>query len=106
MAIVESLKQYGFDARTEVKFGGGYADIVTDWQGGAIIEVKPRLTHHKIYEAFGQLNFYGSKNSYRFIITGFYPSNPEDQKSAKTIASMIEQIDRVKVLFIKETTND
>lgn len=101
MAIVERLKQYGFYAKSEVKFDGGYADIVTNWQGGAIIEVKPRLTHHKIYEAFGQLNYYGSKNNYKFFITGLYPNNLEDQKSAKTIAAMIEKIERVKVLFIE-----
>ncbi|MCC5644743.1 hypothetical protein LC607_17720 [Nostoc sp. CHAB 5824] len=101
MAIVKRFKQYGFEARTEVKFNGGYADIVTDWQGGTIIEVKQRLTHKKIYEAFGQLNLYGLKNDYKFIITGFYPNDLEEQKSAKTIASMVEQDERVKVLFIK-----
>lgn len=99
-AIATQLKQYGFEAKTEVKFNGGYADIVTNWRGNNIIEVKKYLTRKTIYEAFGQLNLYGLKNEYKFIITGFYPTDADEKQAAITTASMVEQTERVRVLFI------
>lgn len=100
-AIASRLKQHGFKVQTEVKFNGGYADIVTDWMGETIIEVKRWLTRKTIFESSGQLHLYGLHNAHNFVITGFYPNDLEEQKSAITTASMVEQISRIKVLFIE-----
>ncbi len=59
MAIASRLKEFGFKVKVEVEFNGGYADIVTNWQGNTIIEIKKYLTRKTIYEAYGQLNLYG-----------------------------------------------
>lgn len=79
---------------------GGKADIVTNWQGGAIIEVKKYLTRDSIYQAFGQLSLYGLNNGQKLLIAGFSVLDNKEKESAITTASMIEQNSRVKVLFI------
>lgn len=100
-AIASRLKQYGNTAELEVKFNGGYADIVSDWEGGVIIEIKKFLDRNAIYQAFGQLNLYGIGNEYKFIITGFMPKDASEKSKAKTTASMIQQNSRVKVHFLE-----
>ncbi len=98
--LVGQLRQYGFQAKTEVKFNGGYADIYTNWQGNTIIEIKKYLTRKTIYEAFGQLNLYSRGGDYKLVIAGFNPSDPNEQESSLRIASIVEQDGRVQVLFI------
>lgn len=99
-AIAQRLKQHGFTAQLEVKSNGGYADIVSDWDGGVIIEVKKYLDRNAIYQAFGQLNLYGIGSDYNFVITGFMPKDATEKAKAMVTASMIQQDKRVKVLFI------
>lgn len=100
-AIAQRLKQYGFTAQLEVKLNGGFADIVSDWDGGVIIEVKKFLDRNAIYQALGQLNLYGIGNDCKFIITGLFPRDPTEKAKAKVTASMVQQDVRVKVLFIE-----
>lgn len=94
------LKKYGFTAQLEVKLNDGKADIVSDWQDGAIIEVKKYLDRSSIYQAVGQLSLYGLKNERVLAIAGFHPTDNRERESALTTASMVEQINRVQVLFI------
>lgn len=96
-AIASRLRQHGFDARLEVKFNGGYADIVTNWLGGTIIEIKKYLDRNTIYQAVGQLKLYGEGSEYKLVATGFI--HPKEQSKTRAIASMVEQTG-VKVLFL------
>lgn len=102
-AIAQRLKDYGYTAELEVKFNGGYADIVSNWDDGVIIEVKKYLDRNAIYQAFGQLNLYGIGNDYKFVITGFMPKDSSEKSKAKTTASMIQQNLRVRCLFLEES---
>lgn len=97
-AIASRLRQHSFQARLEVGFHGGYADIVTDWQDGTVIEIKKYLQRKTIYEAYGQLNLYCMDNDYKMAIAGFI--HPAEQRKTRVIASLIEYNPRVQVLFI------
>lgn len=98
--IGDRLRQRGFSVQLEVKANGGRADIVTNWQGGAVIEVKKYLDRDTIYQASGQLGLYGLNNKYKLIIMGFLTPDANAQTSALKTASMIEQNQRVKVIFV------
>lgn len=98
--IADRLRQRGFHVETEVKANGGRADIVSNWQGGTIVEVKKYLDRNTIYQAFGQLNLYGLNNKHKLVVAGFLTVNAEDQQSSFTTASMIEQDPRVQVIFV------
>lgn len=98
--LAERLKNRGFSVQTEVKANGGRADIMTDWQGGTIIEVKKYLDRNTIYQAFGQLNLYGLNNTHKLVVMGFLVVDANEQKSAFTTASMVEQHPRVSVVFV------
>ncbi|MBD2492588.1 hypothetical protein [Aulosira sp. FACHB-615] len=97
-AITSRLREHGFQARCESGFQGGYADIVTDWQDGTVIEIKKYLDRKRIYEAYGQLNLYCMGNDYKMVIAGFM--HPFEQRKTRAIASMIERNPLVQVLFI------
>ncbi len=98
--IASELRQHGFSARTEVPCNGGRADIVTNWQGGTIIEVKKYLGRNTIYQAFGQLSLYGLNNQHKLVVMGFLTVDANEQTSALKTASMIEQNSRTQVIFI------
>ena len=98
--LADKLRQRGYRVETEVKANGGRADIVSNWQGGTIVEVKKYLDRNSIYQAFGQLNLYGLNNTHKLVVMGFLTVNAEDQQSAFTTASMIEQHPRVQVVFV------
>lgn len=98
--IAQRLKERGCQVQMEVRFNGGRADIVTNWQGGAIIEVKKYLDRNTIYQAYGQLQLYGLKNQRKLIVMGFMSSDPNERQSALTTASMIQQDPRVQVIFV------
>jgi hypothetical protein len=99
-AIASQLTQHGYAADLEVKLNGGFADVVTDFDGGTIIEIKKFLTRDTIYQATGQLNLYGIGNEYKLLAVGFLPSHESDRQAAKTTASMVSQDQRIQVLFI------
>lgn len=96
----ERLKQLGYSAKLEVGANGGRADIVTNWQGGAIAEVKKYLDRNTIYQAVGQLNLYGLNNKHKLIVMGFLTPDAREQPSALKTASMVEQDSRIKVIFV------
>ncbi|HYW17695.1 MAG TPA: hypothetical protein VE956_00025 [Nodularia sp. (in: cyanobacteria)] len=96
----ERLKQFGYSVKLEVGANGGRADIVTNWQGGAIVEVKKYLDRNTIYQAVGQLNLYGLNNRHKLIVMGFLSPDAREQPSALKTASMIEQDSRIKVVFV------
>ncbi len=98
--IASELRQHGFSVKTEVPCNGGRADIVTNWQGGTIIEVKKYLDRNTIYQAFGQLNLYGLNNQHKLVVMGFLTVDANEQSSAFKTASMIEQNSRTKVIFL------
>jgi hypothetical protein len=98
--IGDRLKERGFQVKLEVHANGGRADIVTNWQGGAIVEVKKYLDRNNIYQAFGQLNLYGLNNSRKLVVMGFLTPDAREQPSALTTASMIEQDPRIQVIFV------
>lgn len=100
-AIASRLIQYGYKAELEVKCNGGFVDIVTDFDGGTIIEIKKYLTRDTIYQAAGQLHLYGIGNEYKLLAIGFLPSNEGDQAQARTTASMVAQDQRIGCLFIE-----
>lgn len=100
-AIASRLIQYGYKAELEVKCNGGFVDIVTDFDGGTIVEVKKFLTRDTIYQAAGQLHLYGIGNEYKLLATGFLPSNGGDIQQAKTTASMVARDQRIRCLFIE-----
>jgi hypothetical protein len=100
-AIASRLIEHGYKVQTEVKSNGGYVDIATDFDGGTIIEVKKYLTRDTIYQAAGQLHLYGIGNQYKLLAMGFLPSNEGDIQQARTTASMVEQDERIKCLFIE-----
>jgi len=100
-AIASRLIQYGYKAELEVKCNGGFVDIVTDFDGGTIIEIKKYLTRGTIYQAAGQLHLYGIGNEYKLLAIGFLPSNEGDQAQARTTASMVAQDQRIGCLFIE-----
>lgn len=100
-AIASRLTEYGYEVKLEVGINGGFADIVTNFDGGTIIEVKKYLERKTILEASGQLaNVYGLGNEYKLLVAGFLPNNEGDQAQAKTTASMVSQNPRINVLFI------
>jgi hypothetical protein len=98
--LAEHLERRGFRVETEVRANGGRADIVTNWQGGTIIEVKKYLDRDTIYQAFGQLNLYGLNNTHKLVVMGFLTPDANAQQSAFTTASMIEQNPRTSVVFV------
>ncbi len=98
--IASELRQNGFSVRIEVPCNGGRADIVTNWQGGTIIEVKKYLDRNTIYQAFGQLSLYGLNNQHKLVVMGFLIVDANEQPSALKTASMIEQNQRTKVIFL------
>jgi hypothetical protein len=100
-AIASRLIEHGYKVQTEVKSNGGFVDIATDFDGGTIIEIKKFLTRDTIYQAAGQLHLYGIGNEYKLLAMGFLPSNEGDIQQARTTASMVEQDERIKCLFIE-----
>ena len=100
-AIASSLIEHGYKVQTEVKCNGGFIDIVTDFDGGTIIEIKKQLTRDTIYQAAGQLHLYGIGNEYKLLAMGFLPSNEGDVQQAKATASMVSQGERINCLFIE-----
>jgi Restriction endonuclease len=96
----DRLKERGFQTQLEVQANGGRADIVTSWQGGAIIECKKYLDRNTIYQAVGQLNLYGLNNTHRLIVMGFLTPDAREQASALKTASMVEQNPRIQVVFV------
>lgn len=103
--LAERLRQRGFSVQLEVKANGGRADIVSNWQGGTIIEVKKYLDRNTIYQAFGQLSLYGLNNTHKLVVMGFLVVDSREQQSAFTTASMIEQDPRVSVVFVNIDEN-
>ena len=98
--LADKLRQRGYRVECEVQANGGRADIVSSWQGGSIVEVKKYLDRNTIYQAFGQLSLYGLNNQHKLVVMGFLTVNAQDQQSAFTTASMIEQNPRVQVIFV------
>jgi hypothetical protein len=98
--ISDRLTERGFTTRLEVQANGGRADIVTSWQGGAIVEVKKYLDRNTIYQAVGQLNLYGLNNTHKLIVMGFLTPNAQEQSSALKTASMVEQDSRIQIVFV------
>lgn len=98
--LMNCLEQKGFQVRDEVKSNGGRADIVSDFQGGSIIEVKKYLDRETIYQAVGQLHLYGFGNKRKLVIMGFLTTDTSKEASALTTASMIEQDPRYSVIFV------
>ncbi|MBW4617219.1 MAG: hypothetical protein KME21_29090 [Desmonostoc vinosum HA7617-LM4] len=98
--LAERLRRMGFHTQTEVAANGGRADIVSNWQGGTIVEVKKYLDRNSIYQAFGQLSLYGLNNQHKLIVMGFLTVDASEQPSALKTASMIEQNPRIKVIFV------
>jgi hypothetical protein len=96
----DRLKQLGYSVKLEVGANGGRADIVTNWQGGAIVEVKKYLGRNEIYQAVGQLNLYGLNNTHKLVAMGFLTPDAKEQPSALKTASMVEQDSRIKVVFV------
>ncbi|MEH2465111.1 hypothetical protein [Nostoc sp.] len=74
---------------------------MTNWLDGAIIEVKKYLDRDTIYQAVGQLNLYGLKNERKLVVMGFLTTaSTEEQRSALSTASMVQQDPRVTVIFV------
>lgn len=96
----DRLKQRGYTVQLEATANGGRADIVTNWQGGSIIEVKKYLDRNTIYQAAGQLNLYGLNNTHKLVVMGFLTPDAREQSSALKTASMVEQNPRLKVVFV------
>ncbi|MCC5634642.1 hypothetical protein LC593_02025 [Nostoc sp. CHAB 5844] len=98
--IGDRLHQRGFSVQLEVKANGGRADIVTNWLGGAVVEVKKYLDRDTIYQASGQLGLYGLNNKHKLVVMGFLTPDANAQPSALKTASMLEQNPRIKVVFV------
>ncbi|MBW4557921.1 MAG: hypothetical protein KME59_18695 [Trichormus sp. ATA11-4-KO1] len=98
--ISDRLTERGFQTHLEVQANGGRADIVSNWQGGAIIECKKYLNRDTIYQAVGQLNLYGLNNTHKLIVMGFLTPDAREQPSALKTASMVEQNPRIQVVFV------
>ena len=98
--LSERLKQLGYSVKLEAGANGGRADIVTNWQGGAIAEVKKYLDRNTIYQAVGQLNLYGLNNKHKLVVMGFLTPDAREQPSALKTASMVEQDSRIMVVFV------
>ncbi|MBE9054287.1 hypothetical protein IQ243_28625 [Nostocales cyanobacterium LEGE 11386] len=98
--ISDRLTERGFTTHLEAPANGGRADIVTSWQGGAIVEVKKYLDRDNIYQAVGQLNLYGLNNTHKLIVMGFLTPDAREQPSALKTASMVEQNPRIQVVFV------
>lgn len=96
----DRLTERGFQVHLEVQANGGRADIVSNWQGGAIAEVKKYLNRDTIYQAVGQLNLYGLNNTHKLVIMGFLTPDAREQPSALKTASMVEQNPRIQVVFV------
>ncbi|WP_414546441.1 hypothetical protein, partial [Nostoc sp. CCY0012] len=96
----DRLIERGFVTRLEVQANGGRADIVSNWQGGVIAEVKKYLNRDTIYQAVGQLNLYGLNNTHKLIVMGFLSPDAREQASALKTASMVEQNPRIQVVFV------
>ena len=98
--LAQCLTSRGFHTQTEVQANGGRADIVTNWQGGAIAEVKKYLDRDTIYQAVGQLNLYGLNNTHKLVVMGFLTPDARAQPSALKTASFVEQDPRIQVVFV------
>ncbi|AUB41953.1 hypothetical protein COO91_08044 [Nostoc flagelliforme CCNUN1] len=98
--LAKRLTERGFHTQTEVQANGGRADIVTNWQGGAIVEVKKYLDRDTIYQAVGQLNLYGLNNTHKLVVMGFLTPDAKGQPSALHTASFVEQNPRIQVVFV------
>ncbi|WP_341532096.1 hypothetical protein WKK05_39705 (plasmid) [Nostoc sp. UHCC 0302] len=98
--LAQRLTERGFHTQVEAPANGGRADIVTSWQGGAIIECKKYLDRDDIYQAVGQLNLYGLNNTHKLIVMGFLTPDAKAQPSALKTASMVEQDPRISVIFV------
>ncbi|MFK0731375.1 MAG: hypothetical protein ACFKPT_02810 [Gloeotrichia echinulata GP01] len=98
--IGDRLRQRGFNVNIEVKANGGRADVVSNWLGGSVIEVKKYLDRNTIYQASGQLGLYGLNNKHKLVIMGFLAPDANEQASALKTASMVEQNPRIKVVFV------
>ncbi len=99
--LAERLEQQGYGVRLEVEINNGRADIVSDWLGGSIIEVKKYLDRDTIYQAAGQLDVvYGLGNKRQLVVMGFLTTNVKEQKSALSTALRVEQNPRIKVIFV------
>ncbi|MCC5639801.1 hypothetical protein LC593_29045 [Nostoc sp. CHAB 5844] len=98
--ISDRLKERGFITQQEAPANGGRADIVTNWQGGSIIECKKYLDRDHIYQAVGQLNLYGLNNTHKLVVMGFLTPDAREQPSALKTASMVEQDRRIQVVFV------
>jgi hypothetical protein len=98
--LAKRLTERGFHTQTEVQANGGRADIVSNWQGGAIAEVKKYLDRDTIYQAVGQLNLYGLNNTHKLVVMGFLTPDARAQPSALKTASMVEQNPRIQVVFV------
>ncbi|MEH2323896.1 MAG: hypothetical protein V7K32_10030 [Nostoc sp.] len=96
----ERLTERGFQVQFEAPANGGRADIVSNWQGGAIAEVKKYLDRDTIYQAVGQLNLYGLNNTHKLVVMGFLTPDASSQPSALKTASMVEQNPRIQVVFV------
>lgn len=98
--LMRCLEDRGFQVKDEVKINGGRADIVSDYLGNSIIEVKKHLDRDTIYQAVGQLHLYGLGNVRQLVIMGFLTSDFNKRESALTTASMIQQDTRYSVIFV------
>lgn len=98
--LMECLESQGFQVRDEIKSNGGRADIVSDFLGGSIVEVKKYLDRDTIYQAVGQLHLYGLGNTRKLVVMGFLTTDGSKQDSALTTASMIKQDPRYSVIFV------
>ncbi|MBD6620171.1 hypothetical protein FNW02_31360 [Komarekiella sp. 'clone 1'] len=96
----DRLTERGFTTHLEAPANGGRADIVSNWQGGVIAEVKKYLDRDTIYQAVGQLNLYGLNNTHKLVVMGFLTPDARAQPSALKTASMVEQNPRVQVVFV------
>ncbi|GAX38857.1 hypothetical protein [Nodularia sp. NIES-3585] len=97
----DRLTERGFQVHLEVQANGGRADIVSNWQGGVIIEVKKYLDRDTIFQAAGQLvGLYGLNNTHKLVVMGFLSPDARQQPSALKTASLVEQNPRIQVVFV------
>ena len=98
--LMRCLQSRGYQVVDEVKSNGGRADIVSDYLGGSIIEVKKYLDRDTVYQAAGQLLVYGLGNKRKLVIMGFLTPDASKQESAFTTANLICQDERYSVVFV------
>lgn len=101
--IANKLISWGYTANLEVHVDGGRADIVTNWLGGAVIEVKKYLEHSTIFGAYGQANTYvfglGNQKLKR-VIMGFLTTDPQKYQTAINVAKRLMADPNNKVIFV------